>query len=179
MYLKEINWMLKASGLDLDLIFIHPILRHEHCTVDVGKRVDRRTKLSNCHVSQVCKMREQRARVGSGSRGPCHCGQGRGRWEELFVLTSLWLRPHPGNGDLLNCMKDTRHCVGSFREIFRFTSIDPGLAFPSREWRFDSILNEINKLTEFDFMTCGLCFKRPCHTEVTWDFLLNLDNKLY
>ena len=54
-----------------------------------------------------------------------------------------------------------------------------GLAFPSREWRFDSIPNEINKLMEFDFMTWGLCFKRPCHTEVTWDFLLNLDNKPY
>ena len=43
--------------------------------------------------------------------------RGRGRWEELFVLTTPWPRPHPGNGDLLNCMKDTRHCVGSFREI--------------------------------------------------------------
>ena len=39
-----------------------------------------------------------------------------------------------------------------------------------------SSLDEINKMMEFDFMTCGLCFKRPCHTEVTWDFLLNLDN---
>ena len=40
--------------------------------------------------------------------------------------------PALGMGDLLNCMKDTLHCDGSVR-VFTFTSMGPGLAFPSRE----------------------------------------------
>ena len=126
---------------------------------------------------------EQRARVGAGSRGQqCHCQarEGGGGGKSFLFWHHRGTAPTLGMGTCLIAWKiHDIVLVHSEKYIFRFTSIGPGLAFPSREWRFDSIPNEINKLTEFDFMTCGLCFKRPCHTEVTWDFLLNLDNKPY
>ena len=64
----------------------------------IGKRVDRRTKLFNCNVSQVRKMRGESEGCSPRPRGRGRVivvRVGRRRWEEVFVLTTAVTPPPP------------------------------------------------------------------------------------